>query len=196
MRLQAHPIPNSNPNDSRTNTHKAKADILIPYILALFLGAAALSTPAVAQTAYDISETQVGDLVLKGAFIRETMPRAPVGSAYVTITNRGATDDRLVSVSAAFADKVVVHEMVQKNDIMSMLSLPDGLLIPAGETFSLIPGVTHMMIYGLDAPLVRGQTAYLTLTFEEAGDVSVGFDILKLNARSHPDMNKFDQQEN
>lgn len=156
--------------------------------LALFLGGMNLTLPAVAQTQDPAVGVQAGDLALKGAFIRATLPRAKVGAAYVIISNDGETDERLLSVTASVGDRAVVHEMVKENDVMTMRSLPDGLLIPAGETVSLIPGVTHIMIYGLEAPLVVGQAVDLTLTFETVGEVEVSFDVLKMNARSHPDM--------
>ncbi|MCL4147399.1 UNVERIFIED_CONTAM: hypothetical protein GTU68_026851 [Idotea baltica] len=131
-----------------------------------------------------------------GAFIRVTLPRSPTGAAYVTITNDGATDERLMSVTTPVGDRVVVHEMSEENDIMTMRTLPDGLSIPAGEAVSLVPGVTHIMIYGLDSPLGVAQTVDLTLTFETAGDAIVSFDVLKLNAFSHPDMDTAGQRGN
>lgn len=162
--------------------------VLKAYIFALFFGATVLSLPAMAQSPENTAAAQAGDIALHGAFIRATLPHATVGAAYVTITNRGATDERLVSVTASVGDHAVVHEMVEENEVMTMRSLPDGLVIPAGETVSLRPGVTHIMIHGLEAPLAVGQSVDLTLTFEAAGDVTVDFDVLNLNARSHPDM--------
>lgn len=162
--------------------------VLKTYIFALFFGATVLCLPAMAQSPENTAAAQAGNIALQGAFIRATLPRAKVGAAYVTITNKGETDERLVSVTTPVGDQAVVHEMVEENEVMTMHSLQDGLAIPAGETVSLLPGVTHIMIYGLDAPLRVGQTVDLTLTFETAGDITVGFDVLKLNARNHPDM--------
>ncbi|MEP3333111.1 copper chaperone PCu(A)C [Sedimentitalea sp.] len=177
-------------------THKTKRALLKSGILALFFGAAGLSMPAMAQSPEHPATVHAGDLTLKGAFIRATLPRSPTGAAYVTITNDGSTDDRLMSVTTPVGDRAVLHEMVEENDIMPMRTLSDGLSIPVGETVSLVPGVTHIMIYGLDAPLVMGQTIDLSLTFETAGDVIVSFDVLKLNALSHPDMDTEGQRGN
>ncbi len=158
-----------------------------PYLLALFLRVAIFSTPAMAQTHEGSAEVQVGELALQGAFIRATLPRAPVGGAYVTITNSGANDDRLVSATAPAGDNVAVRKMNHENGIVSMQTLPEGLPVPAREAISLVRGYSHMMINGLDVPLVKGQALDLTLTFEVAGDVTVRFDVLALNARNHPD---------
>jgi len=159
-----------------------------PYLITLLLGTAILSTPALAQSRGGDDEVQAGELTIAGAFIRATLPRAPVGGAYVTITNAGEVDDRLVSVTAPIGDNVVVHEMVHDNGIMSMRTLPNGMEILAGETVSLTPSESHMMINGLDEQLKEGQSVDMTMSFEVAGDVAVSFDVLALNARSHPDM--------
>lgn len=141
-----------------------------------------------AQTHEGSAEVQVGELALKGAFIRATLPRAPVGGAYVTITNSGANDDRLVSVAAPVGDNVAVRKMNHENGIVSMQTLPEGLPVRAREAIPLVRGYSHMMINGQDVPLAKGQTLDLTLTFEVAGDVTVRLDVLALNARNHPDM--------
>lgn len=161
-------------------------------LLALIFTAALFPAPVLAQTREQPVEVQSGDLVMKGAFIRATLPRAPTAAGYVTITNTGSSDDRLMAVSSPVAKRVVVHETTQKNGVMSMRSLPDGLVIPAGTTVSLAPGESHIMLMGLDAPLSVGQTLDMTLRFEQAQDVIVRFDVLALNARRHPDMETSD----
>jgi copper(I)-binding protein len=115
----------------------------------------------------------VGDLEITGAFTRATLPNAPVGGGYLTITNNGAADDRLVSVSTPLAGTSQIHEMKMEGDVMKMNELPDGLAIPAGESVSLAPGGYHLMFMGLTGPFVEGQSIAVTLTFEKAGTVEV-----------------------
>jgi hypothetical protein len=115
----------------------------------------------------------VGDLSITGAFTRATLPNAPVGGAYLTITNSGAADDRLVSVTTPAAGVSQIHEMKMDGDVMKMNELPDGLVIPAGETVKLEPGGYHLMLMQLTGPLVEGQSITVTLTFEKAGAVEV-----------------------
>jgi len=158
-----------------------------PLLLAFFLGAATLATPAVAQTSAT-TEVDTELLHLSGGFIRATLPRAPVGGGYLTIVNHGAEDDRLLAVTAPVGDEVQIHDMNHKDGVMTMRALPDGLPIPAGETVVLEPSGTHLMIMGLTERLEEGQTYDLTLLFEKAGPVTLRFDVLALNARSHPGM--------
>ena len=115
----------------------------------------------------------VGDLELTGAFTRATLPNAPVGGGYVTITNKGDEADRLVSAQSSFSPDVQIHEMAVVNDVMQMQQLPEGLEIPAGETVTLAPGGLHMMFMNISAPFVEGETVPVTLVFEKAGEVEI-----------------------
>jgi len=122
--------------------------------------------------------TVIGTLELKGGFARATLPNAPVGGAFVTITNNGATPDQLLSVSSTVAGQGQLHEMSMAGDVMKMRQLPDGVPVPAGETVTLQPMGLHIMLMGLKQPLVEGQTLTLTLTFAKAGTVDLEVPIM------------------
>ncbi len=94
-------------------------------------------------------------------------------AAWCTITNHGDTDDRLVSAKSKIAAATEIHEMAMKDGTMQMSPLPDGLVIPAGETVTLEPGGYHIMYIGLTRDLKAGDTYKLTLTFEQAGEIEV-----------------------
>lgn len=115
----------------------------------------------------------VGDLMISGAFTRATLPNAPVGGGYVTITNTGDEADRLLDAQSSFSPDVQIHEMAVVNDVMQMSQLPDGLEIPAGETVTLEPGGLHLMFMDISQPFVEGETVPVTLSFERAGDVEI-----------------------
>ena len=153
---------------------------------AAFAAVVLLSAPAAfAHAGHDLGPTTaIGTLELRGGFARATLPNAPVGGAFVTITNNGATDDRLVSVGSPAADVGQLHEMKMEGDVMKMRALPDGIVIPAGETVTLEPSGLHIMLMGLKQALVEGETVKLTLTFEKAGSVEVELPILGTAADS------------
>lgn len=124
----------------------------------------------------------VGDLEITGAFSRATLPYAPVAAGYLTITNHGPTDDRLVSASSSVAGITQIHEMKMEGDVMKMAELPDGLPIPAGGSVALAPGGLHIMFMRLNDGLVEGTIVPLTLVFEKAGDVTVELLVGPINA--------------
>lgn len=58
--------------------------------------------PPAAEAAHHVPSTdaRVGDLAVSGAFARATLPNQPVAGGYLTITNSGAVDDRIVSAAS------------------------------------------------------------------------------------------------
>lgn len=130
---------------------------------------------------------QAGDLTVTAPYSRATLPNAPVAGGFLTITNDGSADDRLVAASSDMAGRMEIHEMVMNGDIMTMGPLDDGLPIPAGATVSLEPGGYHLMLMQLAGPLVEGDTVEVTLTFETAGDLTVPLSIQAFNARAAGD---------
>ena len=148
-------------------------------LAAIALGAS-LAGPAAAQdpdpaTMMAMQEpVTVGDLTITQAWARATPPAAMAGAGYLTITNDGAADDRLVAVHTDVATNPQIHEMAMDSGNMTMRELPDGVVIPAGESVTLQPGGYHLMLIGLDETgLVQGTTIKVTLIFENAGSVDV-----------------------
>ena len=115
----------------------------------------------------------VGDLEISGFYSRETLPNAPVAGGFMTITNNGSADDRLIAASSDISGRVEIHEMAMENDVMKMRELADGLPIPAGATVELKPGGYHVMFMELNKALVQGDTVSVTLEFEQAGSMTI-----------------------
>lgn len=131
------------------------------------------------------ADVQLGDLTLSAPFARATLPNAPVAGGFLTITNNGARDDRLVAVRADdVAGRAELHEMTMEGDVMKMRQLADGLPIPAGQTVELKPGGYHIMFMDLKAPLVEGTTINVTLVFEKGEEVELPFAVGPRNART------------
>ena len=104
------------------------------------------------------------------AWARETVAGQTSTAAYLTITNSGTADDRLVKVSAPAPIEASVHATENSDGISQMREMSSGIAVPAGSTIELKPGGTHVMITGLPAPLRRGETLKLGLRFEKSGE--------------------------
>ena len=129
---------------------------------------------------------KVGDLVIDHPVARATPANAPVAGGFMTITNNGSQDDRLIAASSAVAGKMEIHEMAMEGDVMKMREIEGGIVIPAGETVMLVPGGLHVMFMQLGAQLKEGETHEAVLTFEKAGDVTVTFNVESLETiRAH-----------
>ncbi|WP_116084620.1 DUF1775 domain-containing protein [Tropicimonas sp. IMCC34011] len=127
----------------------------------------------------------VGDLRITGASLQATAPNQPVAGGYMTVANTGETDDVLISVSSSVSRRGEVHEMSMDGDVMRMREVEGGLSIPAGETVTLEPGGLHIMLMDLEGPLSEGESAEVTLTFEEAGDVTLTLPIVSRQRGGH-----------
>lgn len=119
------------------------------------------------------------------AWSRATAPRQPTGGVFLTINNRGDDPDRLVAVASPAADTVSLHRTANENGVMKMR--PAGIVeIPADTTVSLAPGGLHIMLIGLTQPLKKGQTVPVTLTFEQAGVITIEAAIQGAGAKGLP----------
>ena len=128
-------------------------------------------------------EVKAGDLVITQAWSRATPAGAKVAGGYLTIENKGAASDRLVSGSGDFAGKVEIHEMAMNNGVMTMRPLDKGLAIEPGKTVKLAPGGYHLMLMDLKNPLKQGEKVPLELQFEKAGKVTLSLDVQGVGAQ-------------
>lgn len=117
-------------------------------------------------------DAKVGDIEIRNAWARATPPRAPAGGAYLTITNKGAVTDNLISAQADIAKTTELHTHMAQGDTMRMIAL-SSVEIPAGRVVEFAPGGLHVMLIGLKAPLKEGATLPLVLEFAQAGKVTV-----------------------
>lgn len=114
---------------------------------------------------------KAGEVEIRGPWIR---PAAAGGStaAYMQIKNGANQPDRLVSAEFAPAGMVELMDTTIVDDRMQMVTISE-IEIPAGGQVELKPGGLHVMLMNLKEDLVEGQTAALTLTFEQGGSVTL-----------------------
>lgn len=101
------------------------------------------------------------------------------GSAYLTLTNLQAVEDRLVAASSPWSEAVTLHRTTTNGRVTGMEDLA-ALPIPAAHQVRLEPGVYHLMFVGLYAPFMPGDKIPLTLQFERAGSVEIVVKVLPL----------------
>ena len=139
---------------------------------------ALLSPAAPAATA---QEARAGDLAVQQPWTRAAGQGA-TGAGFLSISNRGAAADRLLSATTPAARAVELHTMLRDGDVMRMRAV-EAVEIPPGQTVALRPGGLHMMLVGLSRPLREGETVPVTLRFERAGEVRVDLAVQAAGAR-------------
>ncbi|MEP3436195.1 MAG: copper chaperone PCu(A)C [Hoeflea sp.] len=139
--------------------------ILIAIVVALWAGA----SPTLAEESVRLSDAWARASVLASR---------PVAS-YLTIES--AVEDRLLGVTTPVAGHVMIH-VVEKDGDVSRMKHIETLELPTGERITLAPGGMHLMLMGLQDKLSEGTTFPMTLSFENAGEITVEVSVLGIAA--------------
>ena len=92
---------------------------------------------------------------------------------FMTITNKGKSDDVLVGAKSDVAEMAGLHTVV-KDDQGGMKMTPiDKIPVPASGSVELKPGSLHIMLMKLNKDLKTGDTFPLTLKYQNAGDQTI-----------------------
>ena len=116
------------------------------------------------------------NISVEHAWARPTATSVANGAAYLTIKNTGEADDTLTGAETSAAAKAELHESSMEGGVMKMRPLGD-VTVPAGGSVEFKPGGKHIMLLGLKAPLMAGQSFTLTLHFKNAGAQTVNVDV-------------------
>jgi periplasmic copper chaperone A len=113
------------------------------------------------------------------AFVRPTASANMSSAAYLTLKNSGLKADKLIKVESDMVSNIQIHDTkIDKNGVMLMLPIENGLTIPAQQAIVFKPRGLHIMLMGVKEPLNKGQSIPLTFIFEKLGSktihVSVG----------------------
>ena len=73
------------------------------------------------------------------------------------------------------ASRIELHGIKAVGSNIDMRPMANGVVIQGGHTTILKPRGYHLLLHGVKAPLVKGSTLPVTLTFEKAGAVTVEF---------------------
>jgi copper(I)-binding protein len=114
-------------------------------------------------------------VVAAGAWARATPPGLTTGAAYVTLKG-GSVADTLEAARLDGVDRIEFHESRTEDGIARMRPL-DMVPVPPHATVEFAPASLHLMLIGLERPLVAGERRTLVLVFERAGEVRVELDV-------------------
>lgn len=100
--------------------------------------------------------------------------KGQTGVGYMVIANKGAAPATLAGIESPIAARAELHQSVMgPGGVMSMKSLPGGVVIPAGGKVDLAPAGIHIMLVGLKQKLELGQKAPLTLVFKDGARLQI-----------------------
>jgi len=143
------------------------------------LSAAALFFAGLVPAAFAADAPSAGISVTE-IWSRATPPSASTGVLYMTITDKGQPDS-LTAVSTPVAASAKVHESKIVDGVMQMRPV-EALPVTPAAPLKFAPGGYHVMLEGLKRPLKKGDQFPVTLTFAQAGTVTVTADVQGLGA--------------
>lgn len=104
-------------------------------------------------------------LIVRDAWVRETLAAGGTSAAYVTIDNPTAQPVTVTGITVAGAGRAQMHEMTGPAEATTMRRV-DTLTVPAHGSLALTPGGTHVMLFDVNPPLAAGQSVTMTVTFD------------------------------
>lgn len=116
------------------------------------------------------ADAKVGNLSIDDVWARTGQP-GQVSAAYFEIKNKGAAD-KIVSANCDCAKATELHNVKMIDGAMKMYQV-QAMDIPADGELKLKPGSYHIMLIGLNRPLVAGETLPIKVKFEKAGEVTL-----------------------
>lgn len=123
-----------------------------------------------AATSLYAADAKVGNLSIDDVWARTGQP-GQVSAAYFEVKNKGAAD-KIVSANCDCAKSTELHNVKMIDGAMKMYQVP-AMEIPADGELKLKPGSYHIMLIGLNRPLVAGETLPIKVKFEKAGEVTL-----------------------
>lgn len=138
-------------------------------LIAIVVVALVVASPALAEESIRVFD----------AWARATILASRPGAAYLTIES--AAEDRLLGVTTPVAGPVMIHAVEKDGDVSRMKHI-ESLELPVGERVTLAPGGMHLMLMGLQDQLSEGTTFPMTLSFENAGEITVEVSVLGIAA--------------
>ncbi|MES2605093.1 MAG: copper chaperone PCu(A)C [Pseudomonadota bacterium] len=103
-------------------------------------------------------------LVVEGGHVRALLPGVNSTAAYMTLRNGGTAELVLTAISSPSATKVTLHNTMNHNGMLHMMSM-ETLRIPAGGEVVFEAGGMHLMLEELSAGLEPGDEVELVLQF-------------------------------
>ena len=160
-------------------------------VLAADLSGPAVVPPAQAQPAATTQETpetpeetrkpagyRLGDLTVGDVWVHQSTNRD--GAAYLRIGNAGTAEDALIDASTPFAKRIELRGPVAGGEVWGTGRV-DAVPVPAGKETVLDAAALYLRLVGLRGILSVGETVRITLTFEQAGAITVEARVLSPN---------------
>lgn len=118
------------------------------------------------------SATVQAALVVEAGHVRALLPGVASTAAYMTLRNSSPRELVLTSISSPAAAKVTLHNTMNHNGMLHMMSM-ETLSIPAGGVAVFEAGGMHVMLEELSRALEPGGEVELLLQFANGEEQTI-----------------------
>jgi copper(I)-binding protein len=120
----------------------------------------------------------------ENAWVPWAPPGLKVHVAYMTIVNRGATDQVIVSAESIDYERIELHRSVIKNGVSTMQSI-DEVSVPANGRVEFAPTGLHLMLIGPRRPQAVDGRVQIVLRLSGGEEVDVSAVVRRRDDASH-----------
>ena len=117
-------------------------------------------------------------LVLSEFWIKKVIANNNVTAGYIKIENKNEKNELLISVESDFSERIELHDMYIKNNIMIMKHLEEGVLIKSKSQLDFKPGSLHIMFINLKKYLKKTKFQKVKFNFKNAGSIIINMPIM------------------
>jgi len=139
-----------------------------------------VKTIALAAVCAALPTLAAADVSVTDPWARASILASRPGAAYLTLESDIA--DRLLALETPAAGHVMLHDTVTDTNGVSRMNHIEALDLIPGTPVTFAPGGMHLMLMGLTRKLEEGSTFPLTLSFENAGEITVDVQVLGIAA--------------
>ena len=123
-------------------------------------------------------------LKAENAWVPWAPPGLKVHVAYMTIVNRGATDQVIVSAESTDYERIELHRSVIKNGVSTMQSI-DEVRVPANGRVEFAPTGLHLMLIGPRRPQAVDGHVQIVLRLSGGEEVDVSAVVRRRDDAGH-----------
>jgi len=115
-------------------------------------------------------------------FARASIPGMAMSAVFMKLKNTGSKEHLLVEANGSVARNIELHGHVMQDGVMRMRQMAHIHLKP-GQDKVLKPGGLHIMLIGLEAPLIEGSDFTLELTFDDGSKQTLNVPVQSISAQ-------------
>ena len=103
------------------------------------------------------------------AWVRATPPGSSTTAIYLTLSNSGSADIKLMAAASDISERIELHTHKHVDGLMKMQQV-ESIVVPPNDKAELAPHGDHIMVFNLDSALKPGETVELTLKFDNGSE--------------------------